>query len=65
MIAFINGTIDAISTDTITVDHAGMGWEIYYPHVSDVHAGEQIKVYTSLCRSHRVRSFPPTLYRSP
>lgn len=48
MIAFINGTIDAISADSITVDHAGMGWEIYYPHVSDVHAGQQIKVYTYL-----------------
>ncbi|MEE8807054.1 MAG: Holliday junction branch migration protein RuvA [Lactimicrobium sp.] len=48
MIAFISGTIDAVSTDSITIDHDGMGWEIFYPHVSDVHVGQRVKVYTYL-----------------
>lgn len=48
MIAFIKGKIVSLDAETLTVDHGGMGWEIFYPHTEKVHAEEEICVYTYL-----------------
>ncbi len=48
MIAFIKGTVSSIDVDSIVIDHDGFGWEIYYPHIEDVHIDSEIKVYTYL-----------------
>ena len=48
MIAFIKGTIVSVGADSIVIDHDGMGWELYYPHVEKVHSGETAQIYTYL-----------------
>ena len=48
MIAFIKGTIVSVEADSIVIDHDGMGWELYYPHVEKVHSGEKVQIYTYL-----------------
>ena len=49
MIAFIKGTIVSVEADSIVIDHDGMGWELYYPHVEKVHSGERYR-FIRICR---------------
>ena len=32
MIAFIKGIVASYTSDSVIVNHNGMGWEIAYPH---------------------------------
>ncbi|MGN1390271.1 MAG: OB-fold domain-containing protein, partial [Bulleidia sp.] len=48
MIAFIDGIIDSYNADSIVLNHDGMGWQIFYPHIDQIHLNEEVKVYTYL-----------------
>lgn len=48
MIAFISGEAAAVSRDTVTVDHDGMGWEVYYAHTDRIHTGDAVRIFTYL-----------------
>ena len=40
MIAFIDGIIDSYNADSIVLNHDGMGWQIFYPHIDQIHLNE-------------------------
>ena len=46
MIAFIQGTVRLIRTDTIVVDVQGIGYEIYVSRPETVHLGKDLFLYT-------------------
>jgi len=46
MLAFIRGKVASYGSDWIVIDHDGMGWLVSYPHVDDIHLGEEMTVYT-------------------
>lgn len=48
MIAFIDGKIEAVKDGIAVINHEGMGWEVHYPHVDQVHLNEEIRIYTYL-----------------
>ena len=46
MIAFIQGTVRLIRTETIVVDVQGIGYEIYVSRPETVHLGKDLFLYT-------------------
>lgn len=48
MIAFIDGTITEITEEGIVLDYNGMGFEMSYPHLSDIRVGQSMRVHTYL-----------------
>ena len=34
--------------DIAVINHEGMGWEVHYPHVDQVHLNEEMRIYTYL-----------------
>jgi Holliday junction DNA helicase RuvA len=48
MIAFIDGKVVSYQDDTVVLDHDGMGWEIHYPHIDQIHREQEIRIFTYL-----------------
>lgn len=46
MIAFITGTVVSYTTDSVVIDHNGMGWQISYPHCADLSLNQEIRIHT-------------------
>lgn len=46
MIAFITGTVVSYTTDSVVIDHNGMGWQICYPHCADLSLNQEIRIHT-------------------
>lgn len=48
MIAFIKGIVASYTSDSVIVDHNGMGWEIAYPHTDALSLNAEVVIYTYL-----------------
>lgn len=48
MIAFIKGFVSSYTTDSVVIDHDGMGWEIAYPHTDSLRLQQEVQIYTYL-----------------
>ena len=46
MIAFITGTVVSYTTDSVVLDHNGMGWQISYPHCDSIRLNQEIRIHT-------------------
>lgn len=46
MIAFITGTVVSYTTDSVVLDHNGMGWQISYPHCDAIRLNQEIRIHT-------------------
>ena len=48
MIAFIKGIVASYTSDSVIVNHNGMGWEIAYPHTDALSLNAEVVIYTYL-----------------
>ena len=46
MIAFIKGCVVSYTTDSVVLDHNGMGWQISYPHCNKISLNQEITIHT-------------------
>ena len=46
MIAFIKGCVVSYTTDSVVLDHNGMGWQISYPHCDKISLNQEITIHT-------------------
>ncbi len=46
MIAFIHGTVFALSQDSIVIDNHGIGWQINFMQQGSVNLGQEVTIYT-------------------
>lgn len=46
MIAFIKGCVVSYTTDSVVLDHNGMGWQISYPHCDKISLNQEVTIHT-------------------
>ena len=48
MISFIKGTVELVTSNSVTIDNNGMGYEIICPNSAIYNEGESVKIFTYL-----------------
>ena len=48
MIALVKGTVISYTADMVVVECNGIGYEISYPHINDLHLHEEVTIHTYL-----------------
>lgn len=46
MISFISGKIASYTSDSVVLDHNGMGFQIFYAHCDQISLNQELRIYT-------------------